>query len=154
MEEREVSGGGRGRGKEEGKLGRRSLTVPVQTKDLAGAENPRTRWLKGVRLPFRGQPARTARPSLSARQMGTSGRRPTLPDARRLQCSPTLLGPTEDLRVSGSLTRALPTRPLHGGDSAVSQPPRSPLGACCLFPPGSRGAGAGVRAGPLGRLPG
>lgn len=40
MEEREVSGGGRGRGKEEGKLGRQSLTVPVQTKDLAGAENP------------------------------------------------------------------------------------------------------------------
>lgn len=81
--------------------------------------------------------------------MGTSGSLPTLPDARCLQCSPTLLGPTEDLRVSGSLPRALPTRPLHGGDSAVSRPPRSPLGACCLLPPGSpggwgRGAGGGL----------
>lgn len=39
-EEREVGGGGRGRGKEEGKPGRQSLTVPSQTKDLAGAESP------------------------------------------------------------------------------------------------------------------
>lgn len=39
-EEREAGGGGRGWGKEEGKPGRLSLTVPSQTKDLAGAENP------------------------------------------------------------------------------------------------------------------
>lgn len=144
-EEREVSGGGRGWGKEEGNRGAEPDS-PLPDKGVGGRREPGTRGLKGAGGPFRRQRALGPRGQVSQPdRWGGAAFCPILPDGPRAP-RPAVPGPTEDPRRwrAPSRPHGRP-RPLRAGERAAGPAAARPTGPPTSLP--SRGDWGGGLSG-------